>query len=721
MPQLLLVGPPNAGKSTLFNRLTGGNARTGNYLGTTVGVERGSWDAGGVAAELVDLPGTASLVAQAADEEVTLRALLNLAETGSGAVLLVLDGPRLARSLYLALQVLELRVPVVVAVNLADEAREAGRPADLGALEALLGVPCVGVSGRTGEGMEAFASAVAGVLREPGRAVSAVQTGWPEALEADVRAVVEALGDDAPPEAQRAGLARWALQSPDRVEAGGRHGLAGVVRERRAAASAAGRDVDGEIAAARYAWIDAAMPSVVRAGSGAEDHSARRSDAIDRVLLNPLSGTLVLLGIVWFVFVALFSWSDSLMGGIESVFAQLGDAVGRAADAVAGGTPGPVLEVARDAVVDGLIAGVGGVLVFLPQIAVLFFLLAVLEDVGYLARASALVDRVLRAAGLPARAFVPLVSGYACAVPAILATRSLPRWRDRLLVMAVIPLTTCSARLPVYALVIACVFPETLPGWPLPVRPTVMLAMYAFSTVLAVLAAVVIGRLVLPQAAEPAVLELPPYRMPSWGAVGRNVVGRCRDFLREAGGLILVATMVLWALLAFPRYAPEDVLTGEEIAAATASGVDLEELAAPRVVERSYGGRLGHWVEPAIAPLGFDWKIGVGLLGAFAAREVFVSTLGVVYGIADADETSEGLRARVQADVHPDGSPVWTLPTGLAVLVFFAIAMQCTSTLAVLRNESGGWRWPAFVAAYMTVLAYVSAAAVRAGAIALGL
>jgi ferrous iron transport protein B len=342
-----------------------------------------------------------------------------------------------------------------------------------------------------------------------------------------------------------------------------------------------------------------------------------------------------------------------------------------------------------------------------PQIAVLFFLLALLEDCGYLARAAALMDRVLRLAGLPGRAFVPLLSGYACAVPAILSTRSIPRFRDRLLTMLVVPLTSCSARLPVYTLVVGALFPATVVGWSLPMRPVALMVMYLFSTLITLLAAVVLGKLVVPGDAIPTVLEMPPYRVPDPRNVLRAVVSRVGDFLREAGRTILVATVVLWALLSFPRYTPQQVLPAEVVASAQATGADLDALAAPEALERSYAGRIGQAIEPAIRPLGFDWKIGVGLIGAFAAREVFVATLGVVYGIEDADEANTGLRDRLRAERRADGTPQWTPRTGMSVMVFFALAMQCMSTLAVLRKETEGWRWPIFVTVYMSGLAWV--------------
>ncbi len=710
--RILLVGPPNAGKSTLFNRLTGASADTGNYAGTTVHVETSTLRSLDVELPILDLPGTSSLVAHAADEEVTLRALLDGAESSHLAlVLLVLDAPRLSRSLYLGVQVAELGLPMVVAVNLMDEAREAGRPPNAEALREFFGTEVVLVSARQGEGLDALRSTIDRALRDPDAFVPKVDVGVPEATARDVdmlRAQMPAWARfPEAPERERA-VARWALLSAGGAHEAGRDLPWALIESLHKGAAAQGRDLDAELVGSRYAFIDARLPSLFTSMQ-VDDRIRRRTDAIDGVLLHPVFGTLAFLVTMSLVFMALFSWSDPFIGLIEGLFGWLGDQTTAAfAGAIAGGAGSTdSLVILRDFLTQGLLNGVGSVLVFVPQIAVLFFLLALLEDCGYLARAAALMDRVLRLAGLPGRAFVPLLSGYACAVPAILSTRSIPRFRDRLLTMLVVPLTSCSARLPVYTLVVGALFPATVVGWSLPMRPVALMVMYLFSTLITLLAAVVLGKLVVPGDAIPTVLEMPPYRVPDPRNVLRAVVSRVGDFLREAGRTILVATVVLWALLSFPRYTPQQVLPAEVVASAQATGADLDALAAPEALERSYAGRIGQAIEPAIRPLGFDWKIGVGLIGAFAAREVFVATLGVVYGIEDADEANTGLRDRLRAERRADGTPQWTPRTGMSVMVFFALAMQCMSTLAVLRKETEGWRWPIFVTVYMSGLAWV--------------
>jgi ferrous iron transport protein B len=717
-----VVGNPNTGKSTLFNALTGGSARVGNYPGVTVERRLGAVTLeglGGAGVDLVDVPGAYSLAARSPEERIALDAVLGLrGEAAPDALLVVADAPRLQRSLYLVLQLLELEVPLVVAVNVLDEARAQGLTPDLVKLSDALGVPVVGTVARTGEGLAELRAALAGVLANP--VAPSGPHGWSELLMADAEEVAAASTGDlarvtAGRPARRRALGLWLLLSVDDDDA--LKGDADVPREAVAAvrqrAAEAGRDLDAEIVGQRYRWIDARVPGWF--DGSPTPAAAPVSERIDAVLLHPVWGTAAFLTVMGVVFFALFSWSDPMITAIEDLFAWFGDGVGAAMGALIARAPAAAepLTILKDLTVDGLIGGVGGVIVFVPQIALLFLFLALLEDCGYLARAAHLMDRILRTAGLPGQAFVPLLSGFACAVPAVMATRTMSRRRDRLLTMMVVPLTSCSARLPVYSLVIAALLPAAWPGWPLPVRPTVLFGMYLFSTAMTLIAAAVLGRLVLPDRATPALLELPPYRTPQLRVVWRMVKSRVGGFLREAGGIILVATVVLWGMLYFPRYEAEEVLSAEVIAQSSPERVD--ELAAAAALERSFGGRLGKAIEPAIAPLGFDWQIGVGLVGAFAAREVFVSTLGVVYGIADADEENEALRDRLRGESTPEGHGRYDPLVGVSLMVFFALAMQCLSTLAVLKRETNGWRWPAFIFVYMTALAWVASFVVYQG------
>jgi ferrous iron transport protein B len=376
-------------------------------------------------------------------------------------------------------------------------------------------------------------------------------------------------------------------------------------------------------------------------------------------------------------------------------------------------------SVFRDLITEGIIGGVGNVIVFLPQILLLFLFIGLLEDSGYMSRVAFLMDRIMKGLGLHGRAFVPMLSGMACAVPAILATRTMERQRDRLVTMMVIPLMTCSARLPVYTLIIAALFPPShLFGW-VPVQGLMLVGMYVFSMATTVVAAGVLGRTVLPGKRVPLILELPPYRVPSLRVTLRMMWERASVFLREAGTVILVFTVLIWALLSFPKPPSDGTRTAADVSGVSAS-VEANG-ASSRAIEYSAAGRLGRAIEPVIAPLGFDWKIGVGIIGAFAAREVFVSTMGIVYDIGGADDDTAPLRDRIRTERRVNGEPVYTPLVGVSLLVFFALACQCASTLAVVKRETRGWKWPAFLFAYMTTLAWLASFVVYQGGHLLGL
>ncbi len=709
-PLVALAGSPNTGKTSLFNRLTGSSARTGNYPGVTVDRQVGRWKLEGASTvQLLDVPGAYSLAARSPEEEVAVRAIFGLDGPRPSVVVAVVDATQLYRGLYLVLQLLEANLPVVIALNLVDAARAQGCAPDVPLVERGLGVPVVAVSAKTGEGIEALRARVAEVLAQPAKGRAQPAIDYPAALLLDVEAVGR-LYDVADP-AERRSRALWALLSiadgdelttvPAEIRA--------AVAQRRAAAAAAGRDLDGELVGARWALLDA-LPL------GAQPPADRVtvSDRIDRVLLHPVAGGAIFLGVMGLVFEALFAWSDPAIGAIEGLFGWVG---GRVREVFGEG-------LLADFLVDGAIAGVGSVVVFLPQILLLFLFLVLLEDSGYLARVAFLVDRVMRAVGLHGRAFVPMLSGYACAVPAIAATRTLERSRDRLLTMLVIPLMTCSARLPVYTLMIGAVVPaEGRLFGVLPAQPATMVAMYLLSTIFALVAAAVLGRTIVPGKPVPLLLELPAYRMPRPSVVARLVLRRAWSFVAESGKVILVCSILLWALLTFPREVPLSI----DFEAAKAAATDVEaraSLQAQEASERlalSYGGRLGRALEPAIAPLGFDWKTGIGLVGAFAAREVFLSTMGVVYGIAGDDDEGTRLRERLRAERRPDGTPAWGLLEGLSLMVFFALSAQCMSTIAAVKRESRSWGWAAFLFTYMTALAWLASLLVYQGGRALGL
>ena len=696
-PLVALIGNPNTGKTLLFNRLTGQNARVGNYPGVTVErrVGRGSLPSSG-AVDILDVPGSYSLSARSAEEQVAIRSVLGWGTQAPDAAILVVDANQLLRNLYLALQVLELGLPCVIAVNMIDEVQ--GPPPDMERLSALLCTPCVAVSAKTRQGLETLAQVLEQVLEN--RPAAPPRIAYPPAVEADLQALLPLVRAAWQVDGHRArALALWALTSLDdedeltdippelRQAVSGRH---------RADHQQGGRDVDQEVIGARYAFLDHHVGALVGA-------APRRTltERLDAVLLHPVWGFAVFLGLMLVVFQALFSGADPFISLIEGLVEGL-------AALVQGALPPGVLT---DLLVEGVIGGVGNVIVFLPQILMLFLFIGLLEDSGYMARAAYLMDRIMKAIGLHGRAFVPMLSGYACAVPAVMATRTMERQRDRLLTMMVVPLMSCSARLPVYTLIIAALFPPTRLFGALPLQGLMMTAMYLFSTAIALIAAAVLGRTVLKGRRVPLILELPPIRLPSLQSVLRLMWSRSKLFLTEAGTVILACTIGLWVLLTFPKL-PEPGPEASEVEVTAWQAASLEH---------SYAGRLGKAIEPAIAPLGYDWKIGIGLIGAFAAREVFVSTMGLVYGVGEeVDEESLPLRERIRAEVRPDGTPRYTPLVGLSLMAFIALAAQCMSTLAAVKRETGGYRWPTFLFVYMTSLAWVVSLAIYQGGRLLG-
>ncbi len=709
--QVVLAGNPNVGKTTLFNALTGSMAKVSNYPGITVDRRAGRLALAEGAADLHDLPGTYSLNARSAEEQIAFDAIAGLADTPPPDVVIAcVDATQLARSAYLLLQCQELGARCVVALTMFDEAGVAAP--DPAALALVLSCEVIPVIARTKYGLAELRAAISRAATAPRHSI------WRWAPHAVLRthldAVVAAL-----PATWRAGerygaespdaddaLALWALTCIDSAPDGDE--LVGIAPGLRAAVDtrhADGATDDGSVLA-RWAWLDANVAKLPRARP---DRS--RTERIDRVLLHRVIGFAVFMAVMAVMFMSLFWWAAPVMDGIDHGFKALG---GLLREALGDG-------IVTDFLVDGVIGGVGSVLVFLPQILLLFLFLGFLEDCGYLARVAYLMDRIMRTMNLHGRAFVPMLSGFACAVPAIMATRTMERRRDRILTMMVVPLMTCSARLPVYTLIIGALIPGSHFR-----QGLLMVAMYLFSVVTALGAAWVMSKTVKPLKAKrmPFLIELPPYRFPRIGDVLRMMWSKASVFLREAGTVILGCSIALWALLYFPRDLPQGSPDYDALIATAPTDdakVDLEASKAAAHLEASFGGRLGHAIEPAIAPLGFDWKIGVGIVGAFAAREVFISTLGIVYAVGgDADEQSEPLRAKLHEAQRKDGSHAYTPLVGLSLMIFFALACQCMSTLAIVRRETGSLRWPLFLFAYMTTLAWIVSFCVYQGGKLLG-
>jgi ferrous iron transport protein B len=702
--RIALVGNPNTGKSTLFNALTGMRVRVGNFPGVTVerveGTLKGTGDA---RITILDLPGCYSLSPASPDEEIALAALHGTRDgTRAGmrpdAVLVVVDALQLERNLFLVSQVLELGLPVVVALNQVDAAGDAGVSVDAVELIHALGVPVIPTVATRGEGLDTLRRALVRATEHgiPSRRF-ALRDDVAEALAPLEATLVESQGVQ-PAVATLDALRLLAVPQPESWYPDPK-ALAPELDEARIRVASTGANPRSLEAELRYAWIgDVVARTVTRRGG------TRRtaSDRIDAVALHRVWGPVLFVAIMALVFQGIFSWAAPLQDGIEAGVGAIGESVGALLPA------GDL----RALLVDGVIAGVGSVVVFLPQICILFLAIGVLEDSGYMARAAFIMDRLMRRVGLHGKSFIPMLSGYACAVPAIMATRTIEEGRDRLATMMVVPLMSCSARLPVYTLLIGAFVPAVpVVGGLLDLQGVTMLAMYLLGTVTALLVAAIFRRTLLRGPARPMILELPPYRLPHWRTLVANMWQRAQLFLRRAGTVILAASIVLWALATYPRTAVP----------AGIPDVQARELQ----LERSALGRVGHAIEPLVRPLGYDWKIGVSIAASFAAREVFVSTMGTIYGVGEADETSEALKDRLRTEADPaTGRPRYSVLMAIGLMVFYVYALMCMSTIAVTVREAGGgrigWRWAGIQFAYMLGLAWGAAFLVYQGGRLLG-
>lgn len=721
-PRIALVGNPNTGKSTLFNALAGMNVRTGNYPGVTIERKVGRCRFGDAAVELVDLPGTYSLAPRSPDELVTVQVLTGerVGERPVDVIVCVVNAALLERNLFLVSQLLEFGLPVVVALNMIDSAQARGITIDPEGLSRNLGVPVVATSATRRQGLgelreailSAAQTAVGGETRErplPGAFYDAC-----DALRERLFSASRSLASDpsAPePSASRPVPDRYLLERMllDRGgeaerQAARRYGtpvLEDLQEIREGLAGRLGNLAEMECSA-RYRWAAEMTDGVVhRRGTG-----GGWTDRIDAVVTHRLAGLFLFGVLMLLIFQSIYSFAATPMEWIESGTDAIADVV-RSQMA-----PGML----RSLIVDGVLAGVGSVLVFLPQIALLFLFIALLEDCGYMSRAAFLVDRVMTPFGLSGKSFLPLMSSFACAVPGIMATRVIENRRDRFATIMVAPLMSCSARLPVYLLLIGAFVPAT-PVFAFVTLPAVVLmAMYLVGVVVAIPLSWLLKQTLLRGETAPFVLELPEYKVPSLPVVLSRVWESGREFVIRAGTLIFAASVLIW----FAGYWPGDHAHKESLQARVESldeddsrweetRDDLRRESA-RLLEASLLGRVGHAIEPVVRPLGWDWKIGVGAIASFPAREVIIATLGTIYSLGgDVDEEDVGLIGALRAATWPDGRPVFTIPVALSVMVFFALCAQCVSTLLVIRRETNSWLWPLLSFTSMTGLAYVGA------------
>ena len=724
-----LVGNPNTGKSTLFSAMVGLHQRVGNYPGVTVEKKTGQMEHAGRRFVLIDLPGLYSLAPRSPDEIVSVEVILGRLQGSApvDAVIAIVDASNLQRNLYLVNQVMDLGLPTVLALNMLDVAEARGIAIDVGRLQRRLGIPVVPMRANRGVGVTELKDALAAAVQRPSPAAA---SPFPAAFEAELDGLEASLGNQRLPDVPGERLPRWLVRRL-LLDAGGHlrrailpqsNGPAGELLEAaRARLAAAGLSVPAVETAARYNWARRVLHGTV---TQPQQFKVTPTDRVDRLLTHRLWGTLIFAAVMAMIFQAVFVGAEPLMKGLDAAVHLCGGLIeSHLADGAL-----------RSLLVDGVLGGAGSILTFLPQILILFAFLAVLEDCGYLARAAYLMDGLMARVGLSGKSFIPLVSSFACAVPGIMATRVIEDERDRLTTILVAPLMTCSARLPIYALLIAAFIPrKTCLGGLMNLQGLTLVGLYALGIATAVVAARVLKKTLLRGETPPFLMELPSYKWPSLRTVALRMAERAYLFVRFAGMMILAVSILVWAALYYPHdrqqveapfRAPIERLHARldamepgsaEHKEAAAQLADLERETAGAYQRQSYLGRVGRRIEPVFRPLGWDWRIGSAVIASFPAREIVVATLGVIFNVGrnidlqtseDAIRLSATLRA---ATWEGTAEPLFSVPVALSLLVFYALCAQCAATLAVIRRETNSWRWPAFTFAYMTALAYTGA------------
>ncbi|OGV70594.1 MAG: ferrous iron transport protein B [Lentisphaerae bacterium RIFOXYB12_FULL_65_16] len=694
-----LAGNPNSGKTTVFNNLTGARQHVGNYPGVTVEKKEGHFRHGGRDVHVIDLPGTYSLTAYTPEEAVARNVII---EERPAVVVDIVDASNLERNLYLTTQLMELEAPLVLVLNMSDVARQRGHAIDVKRLSALFNVRIVETVGHRSEGMDQLKDAILEVAAGAA-AFSPAPLHYGDDIERELAALTAVVGREGADTTTC--RPRWValklLENDEvvRAQASARMSqpqadalMAAVRAARDRLAAKLGDDAEILIADRRYGFISGACQEAVKTTVESR-HST--SDRIDMVMTHRVLSIPIFLAMMYAVFKLTFTLGEPPMGWIEALFGWLGGVV-------AGGWAPGSESLLKSLLVDGIIGGVGGVIVFLPNILLLFLAIAILEDSGYMARAAFIMDRFMHQLGLHGKSFIPLLIGFGCTVPAIMATRTLETRRDRLITMLVAPLISCGARLPIYALIIPAFFPA---AW----HARMLWIIYLIGIGLAVVCARLLGRTLFRGESTPFVMELPPYRWPTLKGIAIHMWERGQLYLRKAGTIILGVSVIMWALATFPRKQTFEHDHEAQVAAVAVLVLDdaekgrrVAEIEQARQAEElayTIAGRIGHALEPVLAPLGFDWRIGTGLIGAFAAKEVFVAQMGIVFALGEAGQDSTALREKLRANYTP--------LQAFCIMLFCLVSAPCMATIAVTRRESNSWKWALFQLGGLTALAYV--------------
>jgi ferrous iron transport protein B len=691
---IALVGNPNSGKSSLFNALTGLNQKVGNFPGVTVDKKTGvSKISETLTAHIIDLPGTYSLYPKSADEQVTYEVLLNQKNIDKpDLVVVIADASNLKRNLLFCSQITDLKIPVVIALTMMDIAGQKGITIDTAGLSRMMGVPVIPINPRRNKGMGALKKAISDIKQSRPAAqpdfinISALTGDWLE----EVKMLCELDSNYAALHVACNYTELRYINAAQRIRTAALLGEAGFQKSKVQAA---------EIMA-RYKKIDTIMQQCVTVDSPMKKMIV--SDKIDKILLHPAWGNIILLLVLFILFQSIFWLASYPMNWVQQGFAVTGNWL-------SGVIPQGLFN---DLLVNGMLAGISGIAVFVPQIMILFGLITILEDSGYMARISFLTDRIMRMAGLNGRSVMPLISGMACAVPAIMAARTIQNRKERIITIMITPLMSCSARLPVYTMLIALVIPNRSVLGFLNLQGLVLMGLYLLGFFMALLVARVMNFIIKTKERTFFLMELPVYRAPRWKNVGITMIEKGKIFIRDVGKVIIVLSLILWGLAAFGP--PAGMRAVEEKYAALQRlhpelHTEIEHKHATEKLEHSFAGIIGRGIEPIIRPLGYDWKIGIALITSFAAREVFVGTMATLYSVGDKEAGKATLYEKMREAKREDGTPVYTLATGLSLLIFYVFAMQCMSTLAIVKRETRSWTYPAIQFAYMFGIAYLSA------------
>ncbi len=690
--RVALVGNPNTGKSTLFNTLTGLNQKIGNFPGVTVDKKTGYCQlADGRTAEIIDLPGTYSLYPKSQDESIVFSILADKANPLTpDLVVVILDATNLKRNLLLYTQVADLKIPVIIALNMMDLAKKSGISIDIDLFSKKLGVPVVPMSARRTEGIDKlkaainFANKIA--LQEESIEVEAIAPQLIGAISGEFKL-------DNPYYAlqlahQHETIKFISAEESERIE------------ELEKEFSFHSQKAQGAETIARYSFINELLYDTVKTPDTAQDETV--SNKIDKILTHKIFGFIIFFCVLLFMFQSIFSWSAYPMELIADLFVWVQSHLHQLLPA------GPLTGL----LVDGVIGGLSGVMVFIPQIAILFAFISILEDTGYMSRVTFMMDKLMRKVGLNGKSVVPLIGGFACAVPSIMSTRTIENWKDRMITIMVTPLVTCSARLPIYTLLIALVVPNRNVWWLFNLQGLALTGMYVFSLVSAIVVAFVFKLILKGRERGYFIMEIPVYRMPRWKNVAYSMYERSKAFVFQAGKVIIAISVILWVLASYgpgDRFERIEQKYQQPQYTGHLKPDELTKAIKSEKLENSYAGVLGHVIEPVIKPLGFDWKIGIALITSFAAREVFVGTMATIYSVEGSAEKMETVQKKMKSAKDPEtGKPVFSLAVAFSLMMFYAFAMQCASTVAVVYRETKDWRWPAVQFAYMTVLAYAA-------------